>query len=283
MKIKCPDCKTIVTLDETGFTPGERVEGFCPRCGAMVSAVMEGSVEKKEIPRKEVNPASESTARPSVPSDKIKIKELELKEKELALKAQELEFARKQHAHHMETAQQKQQEPTPPIHNEPETAHFEYAYPTPEPLPERIGSSTKSSSWSFWLVGIVVVVCLIWFLIPSSNHNTEAESNSVEAATEETVATDVWEPGQPLPLSGNINDFSWLSENKLNSSDLYYYTKDELRLLRNAIFAMHGYRFQSADLQQYFSRFYGYTPVTSNVTDFDATENYNVGFIKRHE
>ncbi|MBR3087594.1 MAG: YARHG domain-containing protein [Prevotella sp.] len=41
-------------------------------------------------------------------------------------------------------------------------------------------------------------------------------------------------------------------------------TKSELRLLRNKILAYHGYRFQSKDLQEYFSNVRWYKPVSDN-------------------
>ena len=54
-------------------------------------------------------------------------------------------------------------------------------------------------------------------------------------------------------------------------------TKEELRLKRNEIFAVHGYKFKSADLQEYFSEQPWYRPrfddVTNKLTD---TEKKNI-------
>lgn len=38
------------------------------------------------------------------------------------------------------------------------------------------------------------------------------------------------------------------------------YTKEELRLMRNTIYAQYGYDFKSADLKKYFSQFAWYMP-----------------------
>ncbi len=38
------------------------------------------------------------------------------------------------------------------------------------------------------------------------------------------------------------------------------YTKEELRLLRNTVYAQHGYCFKNADLMAYFSQFAWYMP-----------------------
>ena len=44
----------------------------------------------------------------------------------------------------------------------------------------------------------------------------------------------------------------------------YAISKNELRLLRNKILAYHGYRFQSKDLQEYFSKIAWYKPGNDN-------------------
>ena len=60
-------------------------------------------------------------------------------------------------------------------------------------------------------------------------------------------------------------------------------TKD-LRLLRNKILAYHGYRFQSKDLQEYFSKIAWYKPVDDNSTiKLDIIEQTNIQLIKSEE
>ena len=41
---------------------------------------------------------------------------------------------------------------------------------------------------------------------------------------------------------------------KLDQSDLFWYTKPQLRLLRNAIYAFNGYLFKSPDLIEFFEK-----------------------------
>lgn len=86
-----------------------------------------------------------------------------------------------------------------------------------------------------------------------------------------------------IPSSGSLGQFDYLSTTRLTEADIQGYDSAELRLLRNAIFASHGYIFQSDDLINYFSNFSDYSPVTRNVTDFNAVESVNVAFIKAHE
>ena len=52
---------------------------------------------------------------------------------------------------------------------------------------------------------------------------------------------------------------------KINKSSLLYLTKEELRILRNTIYAKYGYIFQSKELSKHFSRFVWYKPQFNNV------------------
>ena len=74
------------------------------------------------------------------------------------------------------------------------------------------------------------------------------------------------------------------SERLLTDSDLQNLSKKDLRIMRNEIFARHGYIFQSDDLKAYFKNQNWYTPkyddVNSMLTDIEAR---NIQFIKRYE
>lgn len=86
-----------------------------------------------------------------------------------------------------------------------------------------------------------------------------------------------------IPTSGSLDQFAYLSTRELTGAELDGYTSSQLRILRNAIFARHGYIFKSDDLRAYFSGFYDYTPLTRNVTDLSPVENANVALIKLYE
>lgn len=59
---------------------------------------------------------------------------------------------------------------------------------------------------------------------------------------------------------------------------------NELRLLRNMIYAQHAYAFKSKDLQEWFSKFYWYEPLTSNVDDYLTwIDSINIERIKLFE
>jgi hypothetical protein len=78
-----------------------------------------------------------------------------------------------------------------------------------------------------------------------------------------------------------------LSSRRLRESDLEGMTSNELSILRNSIYARHGYRFTRDDLFNYFSNFSWYHPITSDMTaaynSMSAIERYNIDFIRQHE
>lgn len=79
-------------------------------------------------------------------------------------------------------------------------------------------------------------------------------------------------------------EFSWLSKRYVDYSDIEYLDGSDLRILRNAIFAMHGYIFKSADLRNYFKRYWWYKPRYSNVQKYlNKYERYNIDFIRSYE
>lgn len=72
-----------------------------------------------------------------------------------------------------------------------------------------------------------------------------------------------------------------LSTVELSYEDLKGFSKDELRLLRNAIFAKHGYIFKNDDLKNYFGQFTWYAPKYSDINDqLTPVEKKNVGVLK---
>ena len=91
-------------------------------------------------------------------------------------------------------------------------------------------------------------------------------------------------PGDTKNSDERFHSFDWLSENKVGATDLSGLSAGDLRLLRNAIFAMHGYIFKDKDLTEYFEQFEWYTPKKSNVTkELSSIEQSNVRFIKKYE
>ncbi len=85
--------------------------------------------------------------------------------------------------------------------------------------------------------------------------------------------------GGSLIALGNI-----ASSRKLVYSDISSLNKADLRLLRNIIYARHGYIFKSDDLKIYFSQSPWYSPRYTDVSGMlSGIEKYNVSFIQKYE
>jgi hypothetical protein len=74
------------------------------------------------------------------------------------------------------------------------------------------------------------------------------------------------------------------SQRLLSSSDLSGLSKYDLRIMRNEIFARHGYIFTTAEMKNYFSKQSWYTPRYGNVTSMLTNiEQKNIELIKSYE
>lgn len=74
------------------------------------------------------------------------------------------------------------------------------------------------------------------------------------------------------------------STRKLTSSDLNYLSSYQLKIMRNEIFARHGYIFKTTDMKNYFSNQRWYDPRYNNVDNLlTSTEKQNIELIKRFE
>lgn len=73
-----------------------------------------------------------------------------------------------------------------------------------------------------------------------------------------------------------------LTRRKLTENDLCNdWSAEELRVIRNVIYAYHGYIFNDPELREHFGYCWWYRPVTKEVK-LSAIEAYNVEFIKRY-
>ena len=82
----------------------------------------------------------------------------------------------------------------------------------------------------------------------------------------------------------NNSRFDFAGSTLLHGSELYYFEKPALRLMRNFILARHGYVFQSKDLQEYFGKEPWYHPAASNDDiQLSFLEQLNIELIKYRE
>ena len=82
----------------------------------------------------------------------------------------------------------------------------------------------------------------------------------------------------------NVGRFFYASTTLLNDHQFRFLDEATLRIMRNAILARHGYRFQSKDLQEYFANEPWYKPAASNDDiHLSFIEQLNVELIKQME
>ena len=127
------------------------------------------------------------------------------------------------------------------------------------------------------IAAVVLLLCIIGAFSEGS------EKSNDKIAAEDTLLVN-------SEIENQTNDggyISILSEKKLSDSDLKGKSNKELEIMRNSIYARHGYRFKRDDLSAYFSQFSWYTPKTNDMTsvysEMSEIEKYNVDFIKKHE
>ena len=85
-------------------------------------------------------------------------------------------------------------------------------------------------------------------------------------------------------IKSKDNEYEYLREREMTYADVEGKSAEELRLMRNYIFARRGYIFESEDLKEYFEQFSWYVPLYYDVTPrLSDIEKYNVNFIKEYE
>ena len=76
--------------------------------------------------------------------------------------------------------------------------------------------------------------------------------------------------------------FPWASTERINYGDLDGYSAWQLKIMRNEIYARHGYIFETDDMRSYFNQQRWYRPVSRNVR-LTNIEQQNVNVIKQAE
>lgn len=145
---------------------------------------------------------------------------------------------------------------------------------------------------------LIAVGVLLYFFVFAK----KAVEEAIEEATTEEVTTTEEAPTMPAvedegdaeyqgedvddtPQGLESDDvYAWLAEREFTASDAQGLDADELRTLRNAIYARHGYIFKDEALTEYFSQYSWYEPISHDVTSqLNKTELKNVETIKRYE
>lgn len=157
----------------------------------------------------------------------------------------------------------------PPVFNGPQQPE------SVQPAPAK-----KSNAWIFIVLAVVLVAGLGvggFFIYQNFTKKTE------------TINYDTSENNENSYYDNNAIDeseykYEYLREREMTYDDVEGKSAEELRLMRNYIFARRGYIFESEDLKEYFEQFSWYVPLYYDVTPrLSDIEKYNVNFIKEYE
>lgn len=157
----------------------------------------------------------------------------------------------------------------PPVFNGPQQPTS--VQPTP---------AKKSNAWIFIVLAVVLVAGLGvggYFIYQNFIKKTE------------TINYDTLQNNENSYYDNNAIDeseyeYEYLREREMTYDDVKDKSAEELRLMRNYIFARRGYIFESEDLKEYFEQFSWYVPLYYDVTPrLSDIEKYNVNFIKEWE
>jgi len=88
-------------------------------------------------------------------------------------------------------------------------------------------------------------------------------------------------PSDNTAVPGN---YPQASERLLTNSDIAGLSKWQLKIMRNEIYARHGYIFKTDDMRSYFNQQSWYSPQYEDISTFlSKIEKANIEFIKKHE
>ena len=164
------------------------------------------------------------------------------------------------------------------------------------PIPQAV---VQEKSGNGMLVLVIVLATVLAAMIGAmavyfltDRHSTALEPETVQQPLDvhdtvretQTIVRQV-PAARPAPAatSSHIEGlYPFTSTRRVSASELYAYSADELKIMRNEIYARHGYIFQTADMKSYFAAQPWYRPVSRNVR-LTAIEQANVATIKRVE
>lgn len=157
----------------------------------------------------------------------------------------------------------------PPVFNGPQQPE------SVQPAPAK-----KSNAWIFIVLAVVLVAGLGvggYFIYQNFIKKTETINYDTSVNNENSYYDN-------NDIDESEYKYEYLREREMTYDDVEGKSAEELRLMRNYIFARRGYIFESEDLKEYFEQFSWYVPLYYDVTPrLSDIEKYNVNFIKEYE
>lgn len=157
----------------------------------------------------------------------------------------------------------------PPVFNGPQ-----------QPTGVQPAPAKKSNAWIFIVLAVVLVAGLGvggYFIYQNFIKKTETINYDTSVNNENSYYDN-------NAIDESEYEYEYLREREMTYADVEGKSAEELRLMRNYIFARRGYIFESEDLKEYFEQFSWYVPLYYDVTPrLSDIEKYNVNFIKEWE
>lgn len=157
----------------------------------------------------------------------------------------------------------------PPVFNGPQ-----------QPTGVQTSPAKKSNAWIFIVLAVVLVAGLGvggFFIYQNFTKKTETINYDTSVNNENSYYDN-------NAIDESEYEYEYLREREMTYADVEGKSAEELRLMRNYIFARRGYIFESEDLKEYFEQFSWYVPLYYDVTPrLSDIEKYNVNFIKEYE
>lgn len=157
----------------------------------------------------------------------------------------------------------------PPVFNGPQ-----------QPTGVQPAPAKKSNAWIFIVLAVVLVAGLGvggFFIYQNFIKKTETINYETSVNNENSYYDN-------NAIDESEYKYEYLREREMTYADVEGKSAEELRLMRNYIFARRGYIFESEDLKEYFEQFSWYVPLYYDVTPrLSDIEKYNVNFIKEYE
>lgn len=157
----------------------------------------------------------------------------------------------------------------PPVFNGPQ-----------QPTGVQPAPAKKSNAWIFIVLAVVLVAGLGvggFFIYQNFIKKTETINYDTSVNNENSYYDN-------NAIDESEYEYEYLREREITYDDVEGKSAEELRLMRNYIFARRGYIFESEDLKEYFEQFSWYVPLYYDVTPrLSDIEKYNVTFIKEWE
>lgn len=145
---------------------------------------------------------------------------------------------------------------------------------------QTVGNAKYPFSWG--MVGCAVfLIAVISAFTYNHTHVSSAERAIIEYMNEETADSEYRQDDT------SDSEYSDSSSRYLESSEIAGYTKDEIQLMINEIYARHGRTFSSEKYSEYFSSQDWYQPVSDKadeeiVKEFNEYERANIELLSKH-